>query len=550
MKKSADSLKQFANIKVFGVGGGGGNAVNRMIAAGVEGVEFWSVNTDIQALNVSLADHKLQIGTKITKGLGGGAKPAVGQEAAKESSDDIECALEDADMVFITAGMGGGTGTGAAPIVAKLAKEMGALTIAVVTKPFIFEGPVRNRQAKEGIEALRGNVDALIVIPNNNLLEIVEKTTAMTEAFKIADDVLRQGVQGIAELITVPGLINLDFADVKTIMKESGSAMMGVGRACGEDRATEAAKQAVYSPLLEESIEGATGVIMNISGSSTLALSEIDVAANVIYDAVDPEVNIVFGSVIREELGDELVITVIATGYSQNRQKEKMKAQKESVSSSASDSIITNTENPAETNERDVALIDEELKKQEAQKTIEETNPTQNNQNNDTLTYQEKNFITPPIPYIQEKEEELKTLQEEINNFPKSEKETQSTVSHANLENEKHLNQEHIEQNTSETAQNESALKQNSNMNYNQTTEYSQDSHSNTSTTYPETEAKLSESLLPPTVNTQETSIKENPAEIHQIKPEPDKNISQAPSQSEEDEKNLLDVPAFLRNIQ
>ena len=270
MNDPAESLQQFANIKVLGIGGGGGNAINRMIAAGVTGVEFWAINTDIQAIGVSLAEQKLQIGSKLTKGLGGGALPSVGEQAAKESREDIEAALEGADMVFVTAGMGGGTGTGASPVVAKIAKEMGALTIGVVTKPFRFEGPVRNRQANEGIEQLRNEVDALIVIPNNNLLEIVEKMTTMTEAFKIADDVLRQGVQGIAELITVPGLINLDFADVKTIMKSSGSAMMGVGRASGETRAQEAAKQAVFSPLLEESIEGATGVILNMLNSKVV----------------------------------------------------------------------------------------------------------------------------------------------------------------------------------------------------------------------------------------------------------------------------------------
>ena len=238
---SQENLKHFANIKVIGVGGGGGNAVNRMVAAGVQGVEFWAVNTDIQALNVSLADHKVQIGAKLTKGLGGGAIPAIGEQSAKESKEDVESSLEGADMVFVTAGMGGGTGTGAAPVIARAAKDLGALTVAVVTKPFRFEGPVRVRQAEEGIEALRQHVDAMIIIPNDKLLDVVEKMTSMVEAFKIADDVLRQGVQGIADLITIPGLINLDFADVKTIMKDSGSAMMGIGRASGEGRAVEAA---------------------------------------------------------------------------------------------------------------------------------------------------------------------------------------------------------------------------------------------------------------------------------------------------------------------
>ena len=310
-----EQLKNFAKIKVLGVGGGGGNAVNRMIGEGVQGVEFVAVNTDIQSLDVSMADKKIQIGAKLTKGLGGGAVPTVGEQAAKESKDELEAAIDGADMVFITAGMGGGTGTGASPVIARLAKDLGALTIGVVTKPFKFEGPVRNRQADAGIESLKEQVDALIIIPNNNLLSVVERMTSMVDAFKIADDVLRQGVQGIADLITVPGLINLDFADVKTIMKESGSAMMGLGRATGENRAVEAAKEAVSSSLLEASIEGATGVILNITGSDNLSLHEVHEAADVIYDVVDPNANIVFGSVVDDSLKDEIVITVIATGF-------------------------------------------------------------------------------------------------------------------------------------------------------------------------------------------------------------------------------------------
>ncbi len=315
---SQDNLRQFANIKVMGVGGGGGNAINRMVTAAVKGVEFWAINTDIQALNVSLADHKLQIGIKLTKGLGGGAIPMVGEQAAKESKEDIEAALEGSDMVFVTAGMGGGTGTGAAPVVAKIAKELGALTIGVVTKPFRFEGPVRNRQAEEGLRKLREQVDALIVIPNDKLIGVVEKMTSMLEAFKVADDILRQGVQGIADLIMIPGIINLDFADVRTVMMNSGSAMMGMGRASGEDRAVVAAKQAVSSPLLEETIHGATGVILNITGSDNLSLHEVHAAAEVIYGAVDPDANILFGSVIDDRLDNEVMITVIATGF--NRQ--------------------------------------------------------------------------------------------------------------------------------------------------------------------------------------------------------------------------------------
>jgi cell division protein FtsZ len=312
-----ENLKHFANIKVIGVGGGGGNAVNRMVAAGVQGVEFWAVNTDIQALNVSLADSKVQIGAKLTKGLGGGAIPAIGEQSAKESKEDLEASLEGADMVFITAGMGGGTGTGAAPVIARAAKDLGALTVAVVTKPFRFEGPVRVRQAEEGIDALRQHVDAMIIIPNDKLLEVVEKMTSLVDAFKIADDVLRQGVQGIADLITIPGLINLDFADVKTIMRDSGSAMMGIGRAEGEGRAVAAAKQAISSPLLEQTINGATGVILNITGSDNVSLQEVHEAAGVVYEAVDPNANILFGSVVNETLKDEIIITVIATGFNE-----------------------------------------------------------------------------------------------------------------------------------------------------------------------------------------------------------------------------------------
>lgn len=308
-------IHQYANIKVIGVGGGGGNAVNRMIASSLQGVEFWVINTDLQALNISLAEHRLQIGEKLTKGLGGGAQPAVGAQAAKESKDDIEAAIEGADMVFITAGMGGGTGTGAAPYIAGLAKDAGALTVAVVTKPFRFEGPVRFKQAEDGLQKLKSQVDALIVIPNDKLLHVVERVTSLVESFKIADDVLKQGVKGIADLITNPGLVNLDFADVKTIMANSGSAMMGIGFASGENRAVEAAEKAISSPLLEETINGATGVLLNVSGGETLTLHEVNDVADIIYSSVDPNANILFGSVIDETLGDEMKVTVIATGF-------------------------------------------------------------------------------------------------------------------------------------------------------------------------------------------------------------------------------------------
>jgi len=310
-----EGTKTFATIKVVGIGGGGTNAINRMIGSGLKGVEFWAVNTDLQALSVSLADHKLQIGGKLTKGLGAGSNPEIGQKAAEESREDIKAALADADMVFLTAGMGGGTGTGASPIIAETARELGALTVGVVTKPFRFEGPVRISQAESGVVLLREKVDALIVIPNDKLLQTVEKRTSIIEAFKIADDVLRNGVKGISDLITVPGLINLDFADIRTIMFDAGSAMMGIGTASGENRAVEAAELAISSPLLEETITGAKGVVFNVTGGSDLTLYEVNDAAEVIYSAVDPEANIIFGAVIDEKLQGEVVVTVIATGF-------------------------------------------------------------------------------------------------------------------------------------------------------------------------------------------------------------------------------------------
>jgi len=315
--------QSFATIKVFGIGGGGTNAVNRMIGSGVKGVEFWGVNTDAQALSVSLADHKLQMGSKLTKGLGAGANPEIGQKAAEESKEDIKLALDGADMVFLTAGMGGGTGTGASPIIAEVAKEIGCLTVGVVTKPFRFEGPVRISQAETGVAMLKEKVDALIVIPNDKLLQVVERKTSIIEAFKIADDVLRQGVKGISDLITIPGLINLDFADVRTIMFEAGSAMMGIGSGSGENRSVDAAESAISSPLLEETITGAKGVIFNVTGGSDLTLYEVNEAAEVIYNAVDPDANIIFGAVIDEKLQDEVIVTVIATGFKPQPKKER-----------------------------------------------------------------------------------------------------------------------------------------------------------------------------------------------------------------------------------
>lgn len=304
-----------ATIKVIGVGGAGNNAVNRMVESGIRGVEFISVNTDRQALQESKAGSKIQIGEKITRGLGAGANPDIGAQSAEESKSEIAEVLRGADMVFVTAGMGGGTGTGAAPIVAQAAKEMGILTIGVVTKPFTFEGKKRLSQAERGIESLKGKVDTLVVIPNDKLLQIIDRKTSIVDAFKMADDVLRQGVQGISDLIAVPGLVNLDFADVKTIMLNTGMAHMGIGRASGENRAEDAAKQAIQSPLLETSIEGARGVIINITGGSDLGLHEVNTAAELVQRSVDPEANIIFGAVIDENMGEEISITVIATGF-------------------------------------------------------------------------------------------------------------------------------------------------------------------------------------------------------------------------------------------
>lgn len=329
-----------AVIKVVGVGGGGTNAVNRMIEEGIRGVEFVAINTDAQALAISDADIKVHIGTDLTRGLGAGANPEVGRKAADESRDDIAEALSGADMVFITCGEGGGTGTGAAPIVADIAmNEVGALTVAVVTKPFTFEGRKRKKSAEEGIKTLSDCVDTMIVIPNDKLLDIAEKKTTMLEAFAIADGVLSQGTQGITDLITVPGIINLDFADVKTIMKQAGTAMMGIGTSSGDTRAVDAAQQAISSPLLESSIDGATRVLLSIAGSKDLGIQEISDAADVVANAVDPEANIIFGTVVDESLGDQVRITVIATGFSDsnvNRQDELFAAQQSQSKAAAS----------------------------------------------------------------------------------------------------------------------------------------------------------------------------------------------------------------------
>ena len=315
-----------AVIKVVGVGGGGTNAVNRMVDAGLSGVEFIAVNTDAQALLMADADVKIHIGSKETRGLGAGADPAVGHAAAQESRDELKEALKGADMIFVTAGEGGGTGTGGAPIVAELGRELDALTVGVVTKPFVFEGRRRAEQAEVGIQNLRDRVDTLIVIENERLLQIVEKKTPVTEAFRMADDILRQGVQGITDLITVPGIVNLDFADVRTIMRDAGSALMGIGVAAGENRAAEAARTAVSSPLLEQSVDGATGILLNVTGGTALGLFEVNEAAEVVTGAADQNANVIFGAVIDDSLGDEVRVTVIATGFGARRRRPRTEA--------------------------------------------------------------------------------------------------------------------------------------------------------------------------------------------------------------------------------
>src|SRR5919106_1595387 len=315
-----------AVIKVVGVGGGGCNAVNRMIDAGLKGVEFIAINTDAQALLQSDADVKLDIGRQLTRGLGAGSDPEVGRLAAEEHRDEIEEVLKGADMVFITAGKGGGTGTGGAPVIAEIGKSLGALTVGVVTRPFAFEGRKRSMQAEDGIRKLKEKVDTLIVIENDRLLQVVERTTPVTEAFRMVDDILRQGVQGITDLITVPGLINLDFADVRTIMRDAGSALMGIGVARGENRASEAARAAISSPLLETSLDGATGILISITGGPDLGLAEVDEAAQVVTSAADPNANVIFGAVIDEAMGDDVRVTAIATGFGGRPRRRRIEA--------------------------------------------------------------------------------------------------------------------------------------------------------------------------------------------------------------------------------
>lgn len=334
------SFEEKVMLKVIGVGGGGNNAVNRMVDYGLSSVEFIAINTDKQVLQLSKAGQRIQIGEKLTKGLGAGANPEIGQKAAEESRDEIAQSMKDANMVFVTAGMGGGTGTGAAPVVASVAKELGILTVGIVTKPFSFEGKKRMANAIEGIKELKENVDALIVIPNDKLLEISETKTSITDAFKMADEVLRQGVQGITDLILVPGLVNLDFADVRSIMKNTGFAHMGVGKANGSNKAIEAAQLAVHSPLLETSIDGAKGVIINVSGGKDMTIQEAYEASNYVQSLIDPEATVIFGAVIDDNMNDEISITVIATGFSNEKAEQNKEEQKEVRSDEFIDQIL------------------------------------------------------------------------------------------------------------------------------------------------------------------------------------------------------------------
>ncbi|SUY47348.1 cell division protein FtsZ [Clostridium putrefaciens] len=357
-------VQQFAQIKVVGCGGGGNNAVNRMIIEGLKNVEFIAINTDKQALMLSNATQKIQIGDKLTKGLGAGANPEIGEKAAEESKEEISQAIKGADMVFITAGMGGGTGTGAAPVVAEIAKAMGILTVGVVTKPFPFEGRKRMLHADMGINNLKESVDTLVTIPNEKLLSLVDKKTSLMEAFKKADDVLRQGVQGISDLITIPGLVNLDFADVRTVMLDKGLAHMGVGKGNGENRAQDAAKQAISSPLLETSIVGATGVLLNVTGGSDLGLLEINEAAEIVQGAADPDANIIFGAVIDENLKDEIRITVIATGFEEETSKKPKKDMQNVVSDKSNKEPIEEAAATSDTYEDSQLEIPAFLRKQ------------------------------------------------------------------------------------------------------------------------------------------------------------------------------------------
>lgn len=361
------AIETFAKIRVVGVGGAGGAAVNRMVEAGVEGVDFIAINTDAQALHYSKADHKIHIGKDTTKGLGSGADPSMGQKAAEESLDVIKKAIDGSDMVFVTIGAGGGTGSGAGHIVAKAAKEDGALVVGFATKPFAFEGERRRKNAEAAIDKLKQSVDTLIIIPNDRLLQTIDRDTPLTEAFKVADDVLRQGVQGISDLITVHGLINLDFADVKTVMKDAGTALMGIGRASGENRAISAAQQAIESPLLEVSIDGARGILFNVIGGNDLSMHEIHSAAETITSAADPDANIIFGATINPELEGEVIITVVATGFDAAYFSARDKKQSEKAKDSEDDNGLTSYDSFSPVEDNTISDIDMDLDKKESE---------------------------------------------------------------------------------------------------------------------------------------------------------------------------------------
>jgi len=368
MPQVEPEIETFARIKVVGVGGAGGAAINRMVEAGIEGVEFIAVNTDAQALHHSKATHKIHIGKDATRGLGAGADPSVGQKAAEESADEIKKALQGADMIFITIGAGGGTGSGAGHVVAKLAKEMNILVVGFATKPFMFEGEKRRKNAEVAVDNLRRSVDTLIIIPNDKLLQTIDRNTPLMEAFKVADDVLRQGVQGISDLITVHGLINLDFADVKAVMSNAGSALMGIGRASGENRAIQAAQQAIDSPLLEVSIDGARGILFNVIGGNDLSMHEINTAAETITSAADPDANIIFGATISPDIEDEIIITVVATGFDAAyfAKRAQQLTGLEGVTSPSAPSLVTAapvTADPVQQDDNDMSSINLDLDK-------------------------------------------------------------------------------------------------------------------------------------------------------------------------------------------
>ncbi len=365
-----ETVTNIAKIKVIGVGGGGNSAVNRMIDAGVRGVEFIAVNTDKQALNTALAERKVQIGERLTKGLGAGGKPIVGEKAAEENHEEIAELVQDCDMVFVTAGMGGGTGTGAAPVIAGIAKELGVLTVGVVTRPFTSEGSQRNKKAREGIECLKANVDTLVVIPNDKILDITSKDTLLLDAFALADDVLRQGIQGITDMITIPGIVNLDFADVKTIMKDGGLAHMGLARASGENRALHAVEKAIHSPLLDISIEGFKGIIINITGAN-LTMHEVNDVTKAIGKYAAPDAEIITGSALDSSLGDEVCVTALVTGFSHEDQEQSIKMQYQSTSLPF-DNISTERAVVAEVEKDAVSpVVEPEVKTEEV---FEETN--------------------------------------------------------------------------------------------------------------------------------------------------------------------------------